>query len=55
MGPLFKSPDSKHAAKPQLPPRFTSSAEQIENYFGHFMVNEEMFVGEGVEQRGKQQ
>lgn len=47
VGSLFKSPDSKHAANPQLPPRFTSSAEQTENYFGYFMVNEEMFLGEG--------
>lgn len=44
MGSLFKCPDSKHAANPQLPPRFT---EQTENYFGYFMVNEEMFLGEG--------
>lgn len=46
MGPLFKFPDSRHAANPQLPPRFRGSAEQTENYFGYFMVNEETFVGE---------
>lgn len=51
VGPLFKSPDSKHAANPQLPPRLTSSAEQTENYFGYFMVNEETFVGEGGTER----
>lgn len=38
---------------PQLPLRFTSSAEQTENYFGYFMVNEETFVWRGSREENR--
>lgn len=47
----FKSPDSKHAANPQLLSQLTSSAGQRKNYFGYFMVNEKTFVGNGGKER----